>query len=320
MPPPYATNTIRSTVGRRRMPVYDPNEDPYDVRYGSATMLPPEPPVVPVGPPPSPNTATTTPDPRYDDPPTSNPWTDPRQGWSAQGGWTGESLMDRSELTAPRRDETNPEGDRTRLTPPVVPPAGGNYANTGGDYSTMPLPTGESPGNGWDAGKWGNERSVKYVAAAILNRYRNANGYIDLKEAMQDPEWKAWFPNAKAVEGGAHDSIDFGDTLSDFTKGTPVGIVDVGWEFDPVKKTGRGMTWLPRNAAGPARTTAAAPRTLLPPVVPPVVPPPFGGSPGPEEPPRNDLLSTATAEINPEAYRRLVPMRDLMAWRSRTRL
>jgi hypothetical protein len=309
-------------VMTRRTPRgYDPREDPYALGYETAPLTVVPPTVTVGGEPPrdprlAPNTATDRVDPRVADPPTSNPWTDPRTAWNTEGGWEGESQPDRyrrNRTTASR----DPEDERTRLVvdPPGTTPTPPPVTTTAFDYATAALPVGDIPETGWDAGKWGNERSVKYVAAAILNRYKDANGFIDIPAAMQDPDWKQWFPKATFVEGGAHDSIDFGDVLSDFTKGTPVGIVDVGFAFDPTNKTGRGLTWLPRNATGTTKpVTTASPGTTTP--TPPVAvrPPVDYAVPRP----RPDVVNGA-ADIDPEAYRRLAPpINDLMTWR-RTR-
>lgn len=313
MPPPYSTS-MRSMVSRRAPLAYDPLRDPYDPRY-RATVEEPLP-IVSDYRPPTPNDATPQIDTRAADPPTSNPWTDPRGMWTDEG-WDGESLVTNPRQTSQRTvvDTTDDYAvPRVRVDDPPVtttdpppttttpPPA------TTPNYATLPLPAGTMPGTGWDPAKWGSERTVKYVAASILSRYQDANGFIDIPAAMQDPEWKQWFPNARFVEGGASDSIDFGDTLSDFTGGTPVGIVDVGWEFDPVKKTGRGLTWLPRNASTAARTTAPPPPTAP-------------TTPGPEAPAEEGDGSRRSPNVtmNAFAYERLVPMNDLMRWRASRR-
>jgi hypothetical protein len=318
MAAPYTT--MRSTMARRRL--LEPGRvDPYDPNYLTTPL---DRDVVPIASdyrPPTPNDATTQIDPRAADPPASNPWVDPRgigfngEQWN-DGGWDGESLIYTPRGTAPRSTTSRapedvyvrePETPTAPTTPPPTtpPPSGTTTPPASVDYRTLPLPTpGAMPGTGWDPGKWGNERTVKYVAASILNRYTDENGFIDLRQAMQDPDWRTWFPNARLIEGGAQDSIDFGDTLSDFTGGTPVGIVDVGWEFDPVNRRGRGMTWLPRNAAGAPTTTTA----------PPTVPPPSWREP-------NDPPTTAPTDtsINELAYERLVPLNDLMTWRTSRR-
>jgi len=71
---------------------------------------------------------------------------------------------------------------------------------------------------------------------------------------MNDPEFKALFPNARKVPGGAGDKIDFGGVLSDFDTGSKVGVVDVLQASDPTRNTATGWQWLPEDVAegGPA--------------------------------------------------------------------
>lgn len=83
--------------------------------------------------------------------------------------------------------------------------------------------------------------TVKNTFAKIASRYQNTPS--GLRALMNDPDFKAAFPNARLVEGGAGDKIDFGGVLSDFESGTPVGIVDVGLSFDPTNDTGAGWWW-----------------------------------------------------------------------------
>ena len=52
------------------------------------------------------------------------------------------------------------------------------------------------------------------------------------------------------MEGGAGDKIDFGQLLSDFESGSPVGIVDVGQQFDPRNNSGGGWQWIPDGEGG----------------------------------------------------------------------
>ncbi len=97
---------------------------------------------------------------------------------------------------------------------------------------------GTRPAGGYEPDKWGTQNSVKYIATEILSRYPATPS--GLKQAMQDPDFKAQFPDAQLV---GHDKIDFGSTLSDFTSGVPVGIVDVGEAFDETNDTGKGWWW-----------------------------------------------------------------------------
>jgi hypothetical protein len=112
----------------------------------------------------------------------------------------------------------SPEGVayRARPTPPATPPP-----TTGGTTYGQTLPTrgatGQLTGYPTDLG-----RSMKHVFGAIAARYPNDRN--QLANIMQDPEFKAWFPNARQIDD---DKVDFGGQLSDFEEGVPVGVVDV---------------------------------------------------------------------------------------------
>lgn len=93
--------------------------------------------------------------------------------------------------------------------------------------------------------------SVKYGFAQIANRYPPTP--TGLQQMLQDPEFKNRFPKAKLV---GHDSIDFGDTLSDGATGVPVGIVDVGQAFDKGANTGTGWWWGPVGTGNTSSPTA----------------------------------------------------------------
>jgi hypothetical protein len=93
--------------------------------------------------------------------------------------------------------------------------------------------------------------SVKYGFAQIANRYPPTP--TGLQQLLQDPEFKNRFPKAKLV---GHDSIDFGDTLSDGATGVPVGIVDVGQAFDKGANTGTGWWWGPVGTGNTSSPTA----------------------------------------------------------------
>lgn len=93
--------------------------------------------------------------------------------------------------------------------------------------------------------------SVKYGFAQIANRYPPTP--TGLQQLLQDPEFKNRFPKAKLV---GHDSIDFGDTLSDGATGVPVGIVDVGQAFDKAANTGAGWWWGPVGTGNTSSPTA----------------------------------------------------------------
>lgn len=94
--------------------------------------------------------------------------------------------------------------------------------------------------NGWDAQKWGTQDSVKYRAGEILWKYPPTPE--GLRQAVQDPEFRELFPNARIVEDNTGDKIDFGGVLSDFDHGVPVYRVDVGKAFSA--GGGEGWTWL----------------------------------------------------------------------------
>ena len=95
--------------------------------------------------------------------------------------------------------------------------------------------------------------SVKYGFAQIANRYPPTP--TGLQQLLQDPEFRNRFPGAKLV---GHDSIDFGNLLSDGATGTRVGIVDVGQTFNKDANTGNGWWWGP---AGSGATTTPPPAT-----------------------------------------------------------
>lgn len=116
-----------------------------------------------------------------------------------------------------------------------------------GDIGTM---------RGFNTGDYGGDvkarTSVKNMFSRIASRYGSAPGSIDA--IMNDPDFKALFPNARKVPGGAGDKIDFGGVKSDFETGVPVGVVDVLEASDPTRNTAKGWQWLPEDVAqgGPA--------------------------------------------------------------------
>jgi hypothetical protein len=101
--------------------------------------------------------------------------------------------------------------------------------------------------------------SVKYGFAQIANRYPPTPS--GLQQLLQDPEFKNRFPKAKLV---GHDSIDFGDTLSDGATGVPVGVVDVGASFDKGANTGKGWWWGPVGTGATSTTTPPASTSATP--------------------------------------------------------
>lgn len=106
--------------------------------------------------------------------------------------------------------------------------------------------------------------SVKNTFGRIASRYpATPQG---LQQAMQDPEFKQAFPNARFVEHPTGDKIDFGGVLSDFESGSPVGVVDVGRAFSGQGQTEQtGWQWLPDSTSNSAYN--AVQRALLNPGV-----------------------------------------------------
>lgn len=124
---------------------------------------------------------------------------------------------------------------------------------------------------GFDQGNWGSMDSIKYRAGEILARYPPTPE--GLKQAMDDPDFKKLFPNAKL---SGFDTIDFGGQMSDFNRGVPVGRVDVGRSFDPSSNSGAAWVWqdlqntqAPGAAASPGATSdwrVKSPTTFATPV------------------------------------------------------
>lgn len=99
--------------------------------------------------------------------------------------------------------------------------------------------------------------SVKNTFGRIASKYpATPDG---LKMVMQDPEFKAAFPNARLIDHPKGDKIDFGGVLSDFESGTPVGVVDVGRSFAEGQKEQTAFVWQPEDTSANAyqRTQAA---------------------------------------------------------------
>jgi len=99
--------------------------------------------------------------------------------------------------------------------------------------------------------------SVKNTFGRIASRYpATPDG---LKMVMQDPEFRANFPNARLIDHPKGDKIDFGGVLSDFESGTPVGVVDVGRSFAEGQKDQTAFVWQPEDTSANAyqRTQAA---------------------------------------------------------------
>lgn len=95
--------------------------------------------------------------------------------------------------------------------------------------------------------------SVKNTFGRIASKYpATPQG---LQQVLQDPEFKAAFPNAKFVEHPTGDKIDFGGVKSDFESGSPVGIVDVGKAFRGAEQGDEQTAWVWQPEGG---TSASA--------------------------------------------------------------
>lgn len=129
--------------------------------------------------------------------------------------------------------------------------------------------------------------SVKNTFGRLASRYPNTPE--GLKQLVNDPDFQKYFPNASLVPGGAGDKIDFGNVMSDFETGSPVGVVDVLVNADPTKNSADGWAWQP---AGASSGTPAPPPT---PPTPPTPPGPNdqtgGGTTTPPLPPAFGLQS-----------------------------
>lgn len=116
---------------------------------------------------------------------------------------------------------------------------------------------------GFNTGDYGGDTkartSVKNMFGRIASRYGSAPGSIDA--IMADPDFKALFPNARKVAGGAGDKIDFGGVKSDFESGVPVGVVDVLQNSDPTRNSATGWQWLPEDVGQGGPANAAYNRT-----------------------------------------------------------
>lgn len=106
--------------------------------------------------------------------------------------------------------------------------------------------------HGWNTGDYGGDdvaaTSMKNTFHAIAQRYPSTPS--GLRQLVQDPDFQRAFPNASLVDHPTGDKIDFGGQLSDFTKGVPVGIVDVGRAFDGGADSGQGWDWMDEANSG----------------------------------------------------------------------
>jgi hypothetical protein len=136
---------------------------------------------------------------------------------------------------------------------------GGGYFNSssggGANDSTFNPTTGDwRKLQGFNSENYYNPdmNSVKYTFARLANEYDPTPE--GLKRLVNDPRFKAAFPNAKLVDV---DKIDFGGAPADGKTGAPVGVIDVGGGFDAKTNTGRNWWW--GYEPGPIGGGAAAP-------------------------------------------------------------
>lgn len=155
--------------------------------------------------------------------------------------------------------QTSPEAASTAAT---TPPAGGAGASTTPGAATGGLSREQRDTLKWgDVGKmegfqvgsdYGGDtkarNSVKNTFGRIASKYpATPEG---LRQAVEDPEFKAAFPNAKLVDHPTGDKIDFGGVLSDFESGSPVGVVDVGRSFSGAsQKEQTAWVWQPEGTS-----------------------------------------------------------------------
>lgn len=90
--------------------------------------------------------------------------------------------------------------------------------------------------------------SVKNTFGRIASKYpATPEG---LRQVVQDPEFRAAFPNARLIDHPTGDKIDFGGVLSDFETGSPVGVVDVGRSFSGAsQKDQTAWVWQPEGTS-----------------------------------------------------------------------
>lgn len=157
---------------------------------------------------------------------------------------------------APGDNQTQPVGPPVPGPSATPPPAAGSFPQQPPQAGTVGQTTGAPEQLG---------RSMKHVFLAIARRYPNDRN--QLKNIVNDPDFKLWFPNAKLVDD---DEIDFGGQLSDFESGVPVGLVDVARGGDDM------WQWIDQNFNQGAAAGGGAP--------PPGgggAPPPANAGPGP---------------------------------------
>jgi hypothetical protein len=130
--------------------------------------------------------------------------------------------------TATAADVTEAAGDSTGTDPVSLPE---------GAFDPTPCNTGLMHGFAMDNYYASECKTMKYTFARIAADYDPRQpGALD--RLVEDPRFKAAFPNAKKAD---FDKIDFGGQLSEGDgTGVPVGIVDVGESF---LKTACGPAW-----------------------------------------------------------------------------
>jgi hypothetical protein len=154
-------------------------------------------------------------------------------------------------------------GQPTNQTQPVgtpVPEAPAAPVNTRDTRNALGGYAGVGQMNGFNTAGYGDDtkaaNSVKNTFGRIASRYQHAPGSLD--QIFADADFQRYFPNARRVQGGAGDQIDFGGILSDFESGVPVGIVDVLQGSDPSNNSSQGWQWM--DLASAAGAGSAAPQ------------------------------------------------------------
>lgn len=134
-----------------------------------------------------------------------------------------------------------PRQPQMRVADPVAPPDTGMAARKAlGGYSNAGTMAGFNTALDYPDDKAAT--SVKNTFGRIASRYKNAPSSID--SILSDADFQKYFPNARKLEGGAGDKIDFGGVLSDFESGVPVGVVDVLQSADPNSDSAAAWGWI----------------------------------------------------------------------------
>lgn len=121
-----------------------------------------------------------------------------------------------------------------------------------GRYGTGNIPGAENiaSGNvgtleGFNTNAWGGNAPEGYEANSIKNTFgkiasRYAAKPSSLQQILNDPDFKRFFPEAKIVQGGAGDKIDFGD-------GKPIDVLRAA---DPNADTAGAWQWGVEDGGG----------------------------------------------------------------------